>query len=124
MMRKKILVIDDDRALLDVMHEALVYGGYEVDTLCETHHVFTEILKYKPDVIIIDYLLKNDNGGEICHRIKNNPLTSGLPVIIMSAFSNVFLSLGSYDCDLFIAKPFSLSELFEGFETCTGGMVN
>lgn len=120
----KVLVIDDDRALLDVMKQALVYKGYKVDILSETHHVFTEILKYKPDVVVIDYLLKNDNGGEICHRIKNNPLTSNIPVIIMSAFSNVFLSLGNYNCDLFISKPFNLSELFEGFELCTGGLVS
>lgn len=110
-MSKRLLIIDNDAEVLSVMQEALTYEGFEVKTATETNHVFDVIEEYHPDMILIDYILDGINGGETCHQIKTNPRTSYIPVIIVSAYSKVILSLGNYRSDAFLAKPFGLDEL-------------
>lgn len=68
---------------------------------------------YEPHLVLIDYLLKGINGGEVCHQIKSGYETSRVPVIMISAYPRVFESLGTYGCDEFIAKPFDLYSLVE-----------
>jgi len=110
---KKVLVLDNDEGVLDVMREALNYEGFDVKIIEETDNIFSVINSYNPDLIILDYILSGINGGEICHQIKANPKTTDLPVIIMSAYPRVIKSLGYYGCDDFIAKPFDLDDITE-----------
>jgi DNA-binding response OmpR family regulator len=70
--KKKVLVIDDDEAVLDVMKEALIYEGFEVKTADRADDVQAMISTYQPDLLLIDYILKGINGGEICHQVKDN----------------------------------------------------
>lgn len=108
---KRVLVVDDDNDILNIMEEILTYEGFEVSSLAETSNIFPEINRYNPDIIILDYILSGINGGEICHQIKINPYTSGIPVILMSAYPRVLNSLGTYGCNTFIAKPFDLNDI-------------
>ena len=110
---KKVLVLDNDEGVLDVMQEALNYEGFQVKIIEETDNIFSVIDSFEPDLIILDYILSGVNGGEICHKIKANPRTTDLPVIIMSAYPRVIRSLGYYSCDDFIAKPFDLDDIVE-----------
>lgn len=112
-LNKRILVVDDDNDILDIMKEILVCQGFEVRSLGETNNIFSEINSYNPDVIILDYILEGINGGEICHQIKVNPYTANVPVILMSAYPRVFNSLGNYGCNTFIAKPFNLNDIVD-----------
>ena len=104
-------MIDDDAGVLDVMEEALKYEGFSVITSRTADDVTALIDTYQPDLLLIDYILKGINGGEICHQVKQKPQTSRLPVIIVSAYPKVLLSLGHYGCDQFIPKPFDLDYL-------------
>jgi len=108
---KRVLVVDDDDDILDIMEEILTYEGYGVSSLDDTNDIFSEINRNRPDVIILDYILNGINGGEICHQIKTNPNTADIPVILMSAYPRVFGSLGNYGCNAFIAKPFDLNDI-------------
>jgi len=110
-MSKRLLIIDNDTEVLNMMQEALVYEGFEVKALVDTDHIFRIIDEYQPDLIMIDYILDGINGGEVCHDIKVNPQTAHIPVIIVTAYSKVILSLGSYRSDAFLAKPFGLDEM-------------
>ncbi|MFD2873754.1 PleD family two-component system response regulator [Mucilaginibacter ximonensis] len=110
---KRILVVDDDNDILEVIEEILTYEGFEVRSLGDINNIFPEISSYSPDVIILDYILKGINGGEICHQIKVNPHTAKVPVILMSAYHRVFNSLGNYGCNAFIAKPFNLNDIVD-----------
>ena len=110
-MSKRLLIIDNDAEVLNMMQEALEYEGFEVKIQGDTNQVFDVIAEYQPDLIMIDYILDGINGGETCHQIKVNPVTSHLPVIIVSAYSKVILSLGNYKSDAFLAKPFGLDQL-------------
>jgi len=108
---KKVLVLDDDISLLDIIKEVLLDANLLVRTVERGKDILTAIEEYKPDLILLDYLAGDSNGGEICHQIKSGTLTRHIPVIIMSAYPKVFLSLGSYGCDFFLPKPFDLTQL-------------
>lgn len=110
-MNKKVLVMDDDTSILEVLQDALLYQNFQVKTTTESRSILKTVSDYNPDVIILDYLISDVNGGEICHQIKSNPATQHIPVIIMSGFPRVFESLGSYGCNSFLPKPFNLSDL-------------
>jgi CheY-like chemotaxis protein len=116
-MPKRILVIDDDAATLDVIQEALVYEGFIVKTTCETDDIIKLVDEYRPDVLLLDYILRGVNGGELCSQLKYDQCTSHLPVIIISAHPRVLQSLGDYGCNAFIPKPFDLSDLVNKVNT-------
>jgi DNA-binding response OmpR family regulator len=107
--QKRILIIDDDAALLDILKDFLEDSGFEVLTDDKGSNIFHLIDRFRPNLIILDYLLDGVNGGEICHQVKHHPASKHIPVILYSAYPKVLLSLGTYNCDLFIPKPFDLS---------------
>lgn len=117
---KKVLIVDNDPGALDVIQEILNYEGYESMGILDTENIFVPVNEYKPDIILIDYILNGINGGELCHQIKSNPATSSLPVILLSAHSRILNSLGYYGCDAFIAKPFDISELTSSVQHLIG----
>lgn len=111
--RNRILVLDDDRNILDILDEALTYEEFEVKTAMDIKSFFSLMDDYQPNLVLIDYLLQGINGGEVCHQIKTEEETRKVPVILMSAYPRVFESLGTYGCDEFIAKPFDLYSLID-----------
>jgi DNA-binding response OmpR family regulator len=110
-MKQKILIIDDDSAILDILTMCFTDEGYEVCAVALVDDIYALIDEFQPDVVITDYILSGINGGEFCTQIKM--AYQNLPVVILSAFPKVMLSLGTYNCDLFIAKPFDLSDLIK-----------
>ncbi|MDB5000587.1 MAG: hypothetical protein JWR76_1664 [Mucilaginibacter sp.] len=112
-MTKRLLILDDDKDILDVMCEIFSGEGYEVKTIENADNILNDIKYYHPDIILIDYILKGINGGEICHQIKTNVATCTIPVIIVTAYSRVINSLGDYGCNSFVSKPFEVTELVQ-----------
>lgn len=112
-MLKRVLVLDNDPSILDVMQEALNYEGFDVDTFGGTDNILQLIDHHKPDLLILDYILNGINGGELCRQVKNNSITKDMPVIIFSAYPKVLQSLGFYGCNAFLPKPFDLSDLID-----------
>ncbi|MDB5063222.1 MAG: response regulator [Mucilaginibacter sp.] len=112
-MKKRLLILDDDKDILDVMYEIFKDEGYEVKIIENADNILNDIANYRPDIILLDYILNGINGGEICHQIKTNEATCNIPVIIVTAYSKVINSLGDYGCDSFISKPFEITELVQ-----------
>jgi DNA-binding response OmpR family regulator len=123
-MQKRILVIDNDQDILEAIEVALTMENYFVDTTPIVDDIFETIREKKPDLILIDYLLYGINGGELCHMIKSEPSTSHLPVIIFSGYPKVIQSLGTYESDAFISKPFDLDEFMGVIRNCLAKSVN
>ncbi len=107
----KILLIDDDVNMLEVMDATLTFYGYEVTSSNYTDNIFALVHQSQPDLVIIDYLMPGINGGEMCAALKRNEATCNLPVVIVSAYDRIIQSLGNYGCDAFIAKPFDMTHL-------------
>lgn len=117
-MSQKILVVDDDHDILNVLKDLLEHEGYEVIALDYTDSIINNIIKYNPDLVMLDFLLAGVNGGELCHEIKINSQTSWMPVIMLSAFPRVLDSLGDYGSDAFIAKPFDIEVVLKKVKDC------
>jgi DNA-binding response OmpR family regulator len=117
-MLKRLLILDDNQDILQLLEDALVGEGYEVVTMNYCDDISKSVQQHQPDLVMLDFLLAGINGGELCAQVKQNPLTSHLPVIILSAYPRVLESLGDYGSDAFVQKPFDLDELFGTVSRC------
>lgn len=107
-MKSKILIIDDDSAVLEILSIWFEDEGFEVKSVLGTDNIFQLLERFHPDVILLDYLLKGDSGGEICLQIKDNHQYQHLPVVIFSVLSESAIVPEAFRCDAFIPKPFDL----------------
>ena len=73
-MSKKILIIEDDEDILQVLETVLVHNDYTVNGLERTDDILKSIEQYNPDLVLTDYLLSGTNGGKICQQIKSHTL--------------------------------------------------
>lgn len=112
-MVKRILVLDDNQDILDIVHETLTYEQFEVKSTAISADVLPLLESFGPDLVILDYRVAGTNGGEICRSIKVHPRFGNTPVIIFSAYVSNDSELISYGCDAIINKPFDLAELVE-----------
>lgn len=109
-MLKRILMLDDNQDILDVVKEALLYERFEVTITSETENIIETIKAYKPDLVMLDYKLNGTRGDDICRQIKAHHQINNIPVIICSAYLNKD-DLPACGCDAIITKPFGLDEL-------------
>lgn len=116
-MGNKILVVDDDNEILEILALLLAEKGYRVKTLTRAEKLFEHIKAFKPDLLLLDIMLVGLDGRRICKDIKLNRLTSFLPVILISGTCDlkVPLNLPGAPND-FLAKPFNIDQLLERIE--------
>jgi two-component system response regulator VicR len=112
-MAKRILVLDDNQDILEIVHETLTYEAFEVKSTSVSDEVLPLVEQFMPDLVILDYRVAGVNGGELCKQIKAHPKFSLIPVIIFSAYINHHDELFAYGCDAIINKPFNLNELVD-----------
>ncbi|WP_443943426.1 response regulator transcription factor [Pedobacter sp. AW1-32] len=105
----KILVIEDDSALTDILEEFLALEGYSRIVFPSAGDIISKITAYQPDLVLLDYHLPEENGAKICREIKEAGIH--LPVILFSAFPKSQVGADHAHCDLFVEKPFDLDEL-------------
>jgi DNA-binding response OmpR family regulator len=110
-MENRILVLDDDPGILEVIDLSLTYCGFQVRPMLSGDNVFRMIDDFEPNLIILDYLLTGKNGGEICQDLKSDPLKKDIPVIMLSAHPEAAKRNSEYGCDSFLSKPFDLDRL-------------
>lgn len=114
---QRILAVDDDRDILEILQLILEDKGYEVETLADGGHLFEKISQYKPDLIILDIMLGNLDGRKLCHELKSHAETRDIPVILLSASHTVYGNLHKNgNPDDFIAKPFDIDVLLNSVE--------
>ncbi len=119
---KRILVADDDRYILSLMSEVLIRTDYEVVQATDGHQALKMAEEMSPDLMLLDVMMPGPDGIEVCRRIKSNPKTSGIKVIMVTA------KCGPKDieagreagADHYITKPFRLSDLVGKIEELIG----
>jgi DNA-binding response OmpR family regulator len=87
-MSQRVLVVDDDPRLSRVVAMYLTLEGFEVTTADDAEAGLAAINRGCPDLVILDIMMGSVDGIEACGRIRNNPLTAHLPVIMFSAVSS------------------------------------
>ncbi len=113
-MAKKILVIEDDKDIRDTIAYILEEEKYEVVSSGDSK-ILKHINEVKPDLILMDNWLtewKSDaNGQQLSKQLKTNPATSHIPVIIISAVSNIKEIAEEGLADSYLKKPFDMQAL-------------
>jgi DNA-binding response OmpR family regulator len=113
-MNHKILVVDDDEAILDVVKIILTNEGYEVETHTSGKQLYSRESNL-PSLIILDILLSGEDGRDICAYLKGKESTKNIPIILFSAHSHADISntLPPAAYDYFISKPFDVDDLIK-----------
>lgn len=114
---KKILVVDDDSAILEMLDEVLSYYGYDVSTLSRADRVFDRIQDYHPDLILMDIMLAGMDGRTICRAIKSVKGANEIPIILISASESGATCMSKEGSpDDFVQKPFDVNFLISKIE--------
>ncbi|MFD2145694.1 response regulator [Mucilaginibacter antarcticus] len=112
-MSKRILILDDNQDILEIVHETLAYEKFDVKSTSNGEDVMPLVAEFNPNLVILDYRVAGINGGDLCKQIKCHPQYKDIPVIIFSAYINHDDELMGYGCDAIINKPFDLTELVD-----------
>jgi two-component system phosphate regulon response regulator PhoB len=112
-MGQRILVVDDEPDLLELVRMSLRQAGFEVDTAETGRQALERMQRSAPDLVILDLMLPDLSGTEVCRRVRQDPALAELPVIMLTAKADevdrvVGLELGADD---YVTKPFSPREL-------------
>ncbi len=110
-MAKKILIAEDDEAILDVVKSILESEGHTVLIPRDEHHLYKIVHEEVPDLILLDIWLQGADGGKIAKNLKAKPATKDIPVILMSANNSTERIAKEAGADGFLLKPFALEEL-------------
>lgn len=114
--KKKILIVDDDQEIVELIADVLDRDGrYEVKTASSGYEAGMATQQFRPDVILLDYMLPDVNGDVVCQTIKKNTDFEDIRIIIISGVIKQdeierLLRSGAED---FIKKPFNIVELTE-----------
>jgi DNA-binding response OmpR family regulator len=110
---RKILVVDDDELILNMMRDGLTKNGFEVIIAANGFEGILAVEEEKPDLVITDIMMPKLSGIEFLKALKNNVATRNLQVILISAVDEVDmiqegLAMGAVD---YITKPFKMNEI-------------
>jgi DNA-binding response OmpR family regulator len=115
-MAKQIVIVDDDVDILEFMHLALAYAGYDVRVSTTGKDLQQLRPGDLPDLILLDVKLAEEDGRVICQHLKTNEQTKDVPIIMLSAHVSVRKLQQECSADDFLAKPFELDILLDKVE--------
>ena len=111
-MKKKILIIDDDPSILDILKIVFERAGYEVRMESDGQHILDNEFEI-PDIILLDRFLSGIDGLDICRHLKSNIFSKNIPVIMVSASPDIETTAREAGADRFIEKPFEIAEILK-----------
>lgn len=115
MVKKKILIVEDEESLLKLESILLTSKGYSVTGVADGVSALEQVVLIKPDLIVLDIMLPGMDGFEVCRIIKQNPETAHIPVMMLTAKKS------SQDCErgmaagasAYVTKPFKSANIIE-----------
>ena len=109
-MNERILIIEDDQAILKLLQRSLAYEGYAVDTATDGRTGLILARDHNPDLVILDWMLPGMDGLEVCHRLRTG---GSLPILMLTAKDTVQDRVQGLDAgaDDYLVKPFNLDEV-------------
>ncbi len=115
--RKKILVVDDDPIIVETIVQALEEDefDYEVISASDGFEAGLQVTHFKPDIIILDIMMPDIKGYEVCKKIKSNKDTKHTKIIVLSAYldEEKFRIMKEHGADVCFSKPLPLPQLKE-----------
>lgn len=118
--KRKVLIVDDDAEIVELIVDVLVRDGrFETKTASSGYEAGISTQRFRPDLILLDYMLPDINGNVVCQTIRKNPEFESIKIIIVSGVVkrdevDQLLKSGAED---FIKKPFNIAELTDKIAT-------
>ena len=112
-MTKRIAIVDDEPDIVELVSLHLKKAGFQTDSFLDGGSLLKSLDRHRPDLVILDLMLPDADGFEICKYLRSNKAFSSTPIIMLTAKSDEIdrvlgLELGADD---YITKPFSVNEL-------------
>lgn len=103
----KILIVDDEQDILELIRHTLNKDGFEVFVAANGLQALEQARKVKPELILMDVMMPVMDGMEACRQLKEDPNTSGIAIVFLTARSEEFAELAGFEAgaDDYIAKP-------------------
>ena len=112
-MKQKVLVVEDDKDIQEIIEYNFTREGYEVITCSDGEDALDLIRHETPDLVILDWMLPNLSGSEILRQVRSSKKIRKIPIIMLTARTEEIDKLKAFDtgADDYITKPFSNAEL-------------
>lgn len=113
MARQRILVVEDEEDILNLLRFNLKEAGFDTLTTGDGKEAVALAIRYVPDLVLLDVMLPGLDGFEVCRTLKADPRTSHVPVIMLTARGEEVVRIGGLELgvDDYVVKPFSPREL-------------
>jgi len=114
-MSKKIFIVEDELDFLSTLRERLEFEGFEVTTAVDGEEALKKIPEEQPDLILLDIMLPEMNGYQVCRELKSTPETETIPVVVVTAKSQESDKFWAKEtgADDYVTKPFEMEELLQ-----------
>lgn len=109
--QKRILVLDKNDRILSVVDEISCYGDYNIQTIYDPNSVYDQAKSFKPDLIILNYVLLDGGCALICGDFKEDDELKSVPIIIVTAYGTRKANADFYRCDALFIKPLDMEVL-------------
>lgn len=112
-MNLKVLIVEDEKALAEILEYNFKKEGYVVDTASDGEIALDKIIFKAPDLIILDWMLPKLSGIELCKKVRSNKKIKNIPIIMLTARGEEEDRLKGLEmgADDYVTKPFSINEL-------------
>jgi CheY-like chemotaxis protein len=119
----RVLVVDDDRVIQQLLVVNLELEGYEVETAADGEEAFDRVMQNGYDVVLLDVMMPKMDGREVCRRIKAEPTRKGTPIIFLSARAQDLDVRQGYELGVsaYVTKPFDPLDLLDVVERVIKG---
>ncbi|TSD63954.1 response regulator [Inquilinus sp. KBS0705] len=107
--KKTILILDKDNRILPAVDDMSYLGNFDVHITFDPHAVYDKAKSLKPDLVILDYLLLNNECAEICRDFKQDTELNSTPLIVVTAYRSKKTREEAYKCDALFVKPLDVS---------------
>lgn len=111
--KKCVYVLEDNANIADIIEFLLVEELYEVKVCKNANAFWKEMREHQPDLIVLDVILPDANGMDICTKLKKDVKTHRIPVMMMSGHNHLNKIKSKCDADSYIHKPFDLNDFMQ-----------
>jgi excisionase family DNA binding protein len=120
--QKRIMIVDDEKQSLEMMQTMLSGEGYELIPVSNATEVGLKAAQLMPDLILLDFLMPEINGFEVCRALRGNELTRSIPIMAVTCLSKEEDIERIFECgaDEYLPKPFKVDQLLEKVDDLIG----
>jgi two-component system, OmpR family, response regulator len=114
--KKKLLIVDDDQDLVELMQDAFARDGrFEIRTANNGFAAGMGVKEFRPDIVVLDVMLPDINGKEVCHRVRSDKTLDSVKIICISGMieQEKVADLRAAGADDFLQKPFTVDRLID-----------